>query len=480
MKEFKVRPSIPVEELKDYMNRWSESSCGKAEIGVIGNTSGFDIYNAVFTDRSVSDEDKEVVLVIAQHSGMEISGMTTVLSLGNYLASDNDEVKEMLKKLKVVLVPCPNPYSYSKQDEAYQFRNEAGVDEYISFGYDGAFKEGKTMSAVAIQDMIDLYKPEILIDCHGVIYDKQLVIESCGVSAFASNIMYRSKVVDRIQKASEKQGFAMFDEDFLENNILADRTCDNPEVTGKFRATAKGAVAPIYAYLKYHSLAASIEISWEESGLNVLKEALKIGCDRYECEHFSGYPVRSVMDYGSHSLRAWGVTAEQRRKSRIELWEKRNKILMGIGHPDMPGISVIFVSCSPKLANKYIKKYYTPVREVFDNMKNMDGANSENMLSVMENEYDLKAMASIECGEEVVIENGMTVRAGIPFKDAEIEKVLYNGNELFVGEEYGYVVTNDRNWTFVDVNIKPEEVKPFAAVIVKYKCDVPKTGIIEF
>lgn len=480
MKKFKIRPSVPVDEILSYMNRWSSKSNNRVKVNKIGETSGFPIYNAVFTDERISDEDKQRVLIIAQHSGMEISGMTTVMSLGNYLASDAPEVQSMMKKLIVVLVPCPNPFSYSKQDEAYQFRNENGIDEYISFDYDGARNDGKAMSAVAIQNMIDKYKPEMLIDCHGIIYDRQLVMESCGISAFAANRMFRNKVVQRIQNAAEKEGFAIYDDDFLENNILADTSVDNKDIIGKFRQTAKGAVAPIYAYLKYHTLAASIEVSWEESGFNILKEALNIGCQRYECEHFEGYPVRNIMDYGTHSLRAWGKTAHQRRISRQELWSKRDKILMGIGYPDMPELSVVFISCSPKLAQKYIKKYYTPIKEVFERMRDEKDVNADELIKIMEDGYDLKAAVSIECGEETIINNGMTIRVGIPFKSAKIEKVLYNGFELSIDEMYGYMECKDRNWTFVDVNIEPDKVALFGVVAVKYKCDIPKTGIIEF
>ena len=89
-------------------------------------------------------------------------------------------------------------------------------------------------------------------------------------------------------------------------------------------------------------------------------------------------------------------------------------------------------------------------------------------------------MASLELGRQTEIVNGMTVRIGIPFKDAKVRKVLYNGIEWSPGELEGYTVTKSGSWVFVDVNVPPDKVVPFAIAMVKYDCTTPKCGIIEF
>ncbi len=389
MKKRTIKKSVPVNEIGAYMNRWKEKKPGFVEIDTIGKSGGYDIMSAVFTDFSVSSKNKQIALVIAQHSGMEISGMTTVMSLGNYLASDKTETKQLLREMIVVLVPCPNPYSYSKQSAEYQFRNEAGVDEYVSFDYNGAKKGGKNPSAVAIQELIDKYKPEILLDCHGVIYENQLVIHSMGYSAFATNRFYNDSMTAEIQKAGCDAGFAVFDTDYCETLVLSDKTCKDSNILGHFRASADGAVAPVYAYLKYHTLAASLEISWEEEGVARLIKALEMGMRRFKTEHYKGYPVRTVKaPCGHNSIRAWGTTAEERRKSRIELWSKRHEILDGLAHPEMPGFSGVIVSTSHKLANEIVREYYAPMDEVFERMRQLPNVNVDNMKNEIKDCYE--------------------------------------------------------------------------------------------
>jgi len=481
MKKHTVKKSIPVNEIGAYMNNWQKKKPECVRINVIGKSGGYDIMSAVFTDSRVSDENKQIALVIAQHSGMEISGMTTVMSLGNYLASDKKEAQKLLEKLIIVLVPCPNPYSYSKQSAEYQFRNEAGVDEYVSFGYEGANKGDKNPSATALQQLIDKYKPEILLDCHGVIYENQMVIPSMGYSAFASNRLYSDGLTAQIQKAGTDAGFAVFDNDFCESLVLADRDCTDPYILGHFRASASGAVAPIYAYLKYHTLAASLEIAWEEDGLARVIKALEIGTEKSRAEYYDGYPVRTVKAPNGHnSIRAWGTTAEERRKSRIELWTKRHELIDGVAHPEMPGFTGVIISTSHKKANEIVEKYYAPLNEVFDRMNGIEGVNTANLKDEIKDCYEPYSCISLEGGGEVCIENGMTVRLGIPFKDAVIKRIMYNGNVLREDERDGYTIVKCDNWVFADVHIPPGKTADFAVVTAKYECEIPKSGIIEF
>ena len=128
MKRYKLRECIPVEKIGEYIENWHKKKPDFVEVSTIGKSGGYDIYSAVFTNKSIPDDNKQIAIVTAQHSGMEISGMTTAFSLGNFLMTEDKTAKEILDKMIVVLVPCPNPFSYSKQDEAYQFKNEFGVD----------------------------------------------------------------------------------------------------------------------------------------------------------------------------------------------------------------------------------------------------------------------------------------------------------------------------------------------------------------
>lgn len=51
-----------------------------------------------FTDSAYDDDNKTIALIIAQHSGMEISGMNSILSLSNYPVLGSKSAKEILTR----------------------------------------------------------------------------------------------------------------------------------------------------------------------------------------------------------------------------------------------------------------------------------------------------------------------------------------------------------------------------------------------
>ena len=483
MKKGEIRDCIPVEQIGEYVMNWQNKKPHIVSVETIGKSGEYDIYCAVFTNKNVTDENKQIAIVTAQHSGMEISGMTTAFSLGNYLMTENETAKEILDKMIVVLVPCPNPYSYSKRDEAYQFKNEFGVDEYVSFNYQGAKKEGKNPSATALQALIDKYKPEIFLDLHGVWFNDQLVIESFGMSAFACNKLFNDKLMNRVRLAGTKAGFASFDNNFAETLPQTDNACTDYEINSKFTPqSTNGVVAPTYAYINYHTMGASYEIAWEEHGLVKVIEALKIGCEVNEYEYYPGYPSRTVKSpYGHVSIRSYGVTAAERRESRCELWKNRQKINVGVAHPERPGFMAAIVSLSEEDSKKYVKEYYRPLKDVCEDMSDVPGVKMDNLLGVFTDDmYEPFCSYGVTNHGTFIPENGMTIRFMLPFADAKVKEVMYNGNVLDVDEVCGYTVVCDQNYVFADVHIPKSMLVPFAVCTVKYDCTSFKNGIIEF
>ncbi len=479
MLQHKIHPCVPIDELEAYMRAWEKKRCGCVRVESIGKSGGYDILSAVFTDMSVSDEDKQTVLVIAQHSGMEITGMSTVLTLGNYLAA-KPEAEELLKKLTVVLVPCPNPYSYAKQSPAYQFKNEAGVDEYTSFGYSGAREGDKTPSATALQALIDAYMPELLLDVHGVWYDKQLVSESFGQSAFGTNRPYHTGFMKRVQEEATKAGFASDDLDFFETLLQSDRSCGDADINAMFYPTASGCMATTYSYLRYHTIGGSLEIAWEQSGLARLLAALKIGCEVWDCEEYAGFPTRTVVSpYGHCALRAYGTTARERRESRVELWQNRASVSFGVGHPEMPGTQTAIIATDPAVAGKYIS-YYKPLEEIAEQMHDLPGADADAMIKTFTETYPFHAEYGGGNGRTFHVTHGYTVRFMLPFSDAGALRVSYNGVPQKEDARDGYTVTRAKAYTFVDLHVPPEKVAPFALAAVRYDCEDRHTGVMEF
>lgn len=486
MKNYVIRDCLSVEEFRSYMDGWCNKKPGFVTVTSIGKSGGYDILKAVFTDPSVPDDDKQVVLLTAQHS-MELSGVTTLLSVGNFLVSDREDAAEILKKVIVVIIPCSNAYSYSKQDPAYQFKNEAGICEYFSFNYNGvAYDEATAPVAHAIKRVLDEYRPEVMLDVHGVCYRNQLVVPSMGVSGSAGNRFYNNEFVRQVQSAAVESGYPVMNFDDMEVLLRTDMNCDDRDINGHFYVSNSNLhQAQVYTYLHYHTLAGSFETAFEDSCVPQIIRALSIGCKVWNGEHYSGYPTRTVVsNFGHNTIRAYGNTAAMRRESRAELWKHRSRIFLGVGHPEMPGLDCAIICTDPSVAQN-VAEHYELMNDSIEKMSALYDVDKGKMLEILRDEYpqhmEYYAYKTYFDGEgPLEIKQGMTVRMGLPFADASNYTVFYNGHELFEDELDGYTVTKCNNWTYVDMNIPAHKICPFAIAMVKYDCTVPKQGIIEF
>ena len=495
MKEYRIRDNLPVEEFASYMGAWEKKKPNLVTVSAIGKSGGYDILKAVFTDSSVPDDDKQVVLLLAQHS-MELSGVTTLLSVGNYLVSDAEEVKEWLKKLIIVMIPCSNAYSYSKQDPKYQFKNEAGIDEYYSFDYNGACRDEKTAPAAhAIQKTVDFYKPELIMDVHGVYYQDTLVIESLGISGNAGSRYYNNEFVHRIQQAGTKAGYAMTNFDDWGLLLQTDHNCTDDDVNVHYMPSYQASFGAdrfqvqVYSYYKYHTLVGAFETAFEEACVPRILEAFRIGCEVWGGEYYSGYPTRTVVPCVHNSIRPYGNTAEMRRNSRVELWQNKKSLQVGVGHPQTPGLSVVFVCTEPSKAEEIfetsaenISRSYHLTQKIFADMSKHCDVNAEEMSKILDEHYPTHMNFDRVWSNmgDVKLKHGMTIRLGLPFADARNYKVYYNGFEQKEDELDGYTVVKYNNWVYIDLHIPADKISPFAIAMVKYDCTVPPAGIMEF
>ena len=485
MKQYTIRDCLPVEAFPAYMNDWCKKKPGYVTVSSIGKSGGYDILKAVFTDPHVSDEDKQIVLLTAQHS-MELSGVTSLLSVGNYLVSDASDACEMLQKLIIVMIPCSNPYSYSKQDPAYQFKNEAGICEYFAFDYNGVSFDAETAPAAhAIQQTLDFYKPDLMLDVHGVYYQNQMVVESMGMSGNPTQRFYNEEFVRQVQQAGTDAGYSMKDYDTLEVLPQTYQGCKDADINSHFRMCGdRAAQGAVYAYLHYHTLGGALETGWEGSTVPRIIEALRIGCRVWDGEYYAGYPTRTVVAPLTHnSLRAYGNTAAQRRKSRVELWKYRGKIGFGIGHPEMPGLTSAIICTEPRAAGSIVTDYAL-MNDAISKMAQRYDIDAERMLKILDEHYPQHMSCQMGADPDVdgvlKIEHGMTVRMALPFADARNFTVLYNGYEKQEDELDGYTVTKHANWVYIDLHIPADKICPFAIAMVKYDCTTPKVGIMEF
>ena len=77
----------------------------------------------------------------------------------------------------------------------------------------------------------------------------------------------------------------------------------------------------------------AMEVGWEESGVARLKGLLKLGNEVWEGEPVAGYPVDRLHSFCGHFLVAYGATADQRRRSRAELWQRQGSFTQAMLYP---------------------------------------------------------------------------------------------------------------------------------------------------
>ena len=91
---------------------------------VEGRTSHFLVR---ITDPSVSDDDKQILLVTGMHSGAERSGAAAVLHFMEWVLSDSPDAAETRRKQIVLLMPIVNPWGFFTTESN---ANSQGIDPY--------------------------------------------------------------------------------------------------------------------------------------------------------------------------------------------------------------------------------------------------------------------------------------------------------------------------------------------------------------
>lgn len=467
--QFTIRDSIPIAQLEAYLRKWEKS--GYASVYSIGESGGWPIWCAELTDRRVPAEEKEVAILMAQHSGMEVTGMTTLLSVGNYLAALDEKAREILAKQIVLIVPCPNCYGYAKQDHAFQFTNAAGVDEYTAMNQDMTVDPQKAPAAAALQALVEQWKPELIVDVHGVWYNEQTVIEITGGMSFASlNRTYDRGFVDAMNAAAEDAGYAILSEDFLQTLPPTDPICMEPKYRARFRGGVDKMLLGTSAYIKYHTMALNMEVAFEESGFLRTLKALELG--------IRGFPVRTMAaPLGNHSVQVGGSNAAQRRESRLELWNQKERLGTALLYPENQYVAGLLVTTNNEALDRVLGQEQCSIDLLCRNLE-QEGYAMAGMKEDLSGGLPVYlAPMGRGSGEPAELEQGITLRLGLVQPDAVPRHVWLNGKELTSGE---YQLLRQKNWTYVDVTIPAGQMPEIMLAVVSYDSTRKPMGILEF
>ena len=479
MEKMRIRNCIPAEEIAEYMRGWEKKMGQNCKVYEIGRSGGYPIMVAEMTDASVPDCEKENVILTAQHA-MEISGVNTIFSVGNYLVKGGEDVEEILRCQKIILLPCPNMFSYAKQDGAYQFRNETGIDEYAAFSDDMEVDKEKAPAAYALKQLIDKYKPELFIDAHGMWLAGSGCMEVTGAYSFANlNYCYDRSFNDAMNRAAEKGGYAVFSEDAQQSLRAMIPLSQREEYRERFRMGAPKMLAGVYAYIKYHTLSINMEVGIEESGVLRIVEALKLGCKPLWHTNRQGYPVQVIRSHiCSDSILCGGTNAEERRVSRLELWNQTRDIGHAIVAPELHGLQAFMISLNAETALSCIGRGgpYS-LNEFFGGLEKA-GMDLSEVRSLYQG---IEEQCWVECtwkndGKRVELSHGLKMRLALPFPSAKPKKVLLNGKVLEKGE---FTIFRKGNFTYVEIQTA-KNLSDLLFAVVQYEHEPVDYGIIEY
>ena len=339
---------------------------------------------------------------------------------------------------------------------------------------DGVALPEKHPEAVALQRVFDQYKPDLYIDVHGFKHAERTMWDSTGISW--SSAVARSYLHDfprLIDEAVEKQGFLI-----TRGEQDAGKVRTTSPIPGYpdyiFYLHKSSPTVMVYPYARFHTMSIIFESGSEESTVARAKAALQLGHKKWRYERYESYPVNQVGIWTTIAVSAYGTTAEQRRASRVELWQKNPDISFGTASPIPPRGSMIgYVSTTPN-GRKKVRgaKVDTLFKELTDNPR-FDGEG----LKQSATGFPFKAFGGpresykpfdgTKPQEAGPIEHGIVVRILVPYADATITEVRRDGHLLNASSTDGYHITQGPG-VVIEIAIPPDQVRDFHIVSCKY------------
>ena len=105
----------------------------------------------------------------------------------------------------------------------------------------------------------------------------------------------------------------------------------------------------MYAYYHFHGVESRLR-RWagNEAACFAIGRLFEIGNERWPGEYYRGYPTRVIMGNTHARITAYGRTAAQRRRSRVELWNRFGEFTFGSVDPTVEGKAMCVLATSAR------------------------------------------------------------------------------------------------------------------------------------
>jgi hypothetical protein len=263
------------------------------------------------TNREIPIEQKEIALVVCGRHGDEIGTRVVGPFLLEWLLSY--EADAILKLQHIILVPIANPDGCSKEEFGLPKDRLSEMEQ-------------QTILKVA-KDFI----PDLVIDVHSLGKKKYgyhwgglqaVVIDRKATSGEDQFIV--QKMASQIIQTTCDQGYhyLLQDTEFYQNLGQRVKVISNAGYNDHICKAC---------YNAFHSLTFGVEVNHftyspnetGQSGKSIIGALLLLGNRCYPWEYYSGYPNRILSGDFLASIRAKGASAGERRRSRHEIWQKK-------------------------------------------------------------------------------------------------------------------------------------------------------------
>lgn len=341
----------PYEEVEELLRIWSVAYPARCRLWQAGTSrDGRAIWAMAITDQAVADEDKQHVLLSGLHSGVERSGTNAILAIMEWLLQGKDEGAQATLCRQVVLcVPVAHPDGY--------VRGEHGT-LYVDWTTAGPRQPEALPEGVAFQKLVDDFVPDVHADVHGI----NLGFAACTMlensAASYSNLAlrpYHREIIEWMDRAALAAGFCS-DTQESDSELVYWGPEMGPELVSRTWRGRPRTYAALYGYWRYHTMILASEVRWALSGVARHRRLLQVGNEVWPGEPVAGYPTRVVLANDYHMIVARGQTAAERRASRVELWNRRESMALGMVDPMVEGKAFLACATTPQAAREWLRE----------------------------------------------------------------------------------------------------------------------------
>ncbi len=436
---------------------------------------GLPVYLLKFTDKRVPDDDKNIILVTAFHSGAERTGTAGILTFAEWLAGGSELATESLKKNILLLMPIVNPEGFflvehwgnSRLMDIYALGrgNRVNLDtQELKNPEDGP-------EVLAYRAVADQYHPDFHLDVHGTGLHFNGHIQPPSLGRAGSNSSLRSwddRLIREMIEYGNRAGWG-----YQQMDVDSQRLIWGPAMGELQRSFCEMGqpyyTSAHYGYFRHHTLPAALESTWCEMVVEPLKGLLEMANRGLTPGPVDGFPVNRIKTNYSLHLEAFGANRADRRESRVRLWQKQRFFLVGSSYP-MTANYQLAVAAYGREGLKAMTGTLAdsgrwgqiPLDELLKNIEKVDyidhaaigrflKAAPPRMQKVMFEKGDFSAT------EEVPeLDSGLAMVIQLPTTDNDILHLALNGRPLEESATDGYQTWVADGFTYVRVNIPPE------------------------